>query len=292
VGERAAFVLNLDADLELASTNYSPTASVARATSIHGRELAKSLLRPGDVHVEASTPDGACAGFLGRAFSLTPRARRELERVGAIVPDAPTVEVLRAVSRRDFAYVDELGDSLCSDHAEDVLAHLRAHLRPGRAFRLKRVRGMAGRGHRIIRDEIGAADEAFVRASRGLIVEPNVEIDLELAMHGWLRRDGSFVRGALVRTEVDSLGRWMRTTPVDSSTTSVDDEARVARSLEHAAESLHAASYFGAFGIDAYLFRREGVVSLRSRSEIHPRYSMGWPIGMRMIGTRPDFEVR
>ena len=50
---RAAFVLNLDADLELAVDRYAPTRSVERAVETHADVLARSLLREGDVRVRS-----------------------------------------------------------------------------------------------------------------------------------------------------------------------------------------------------------------------------------------------
>lgn len=285
---RAAFVLNLDADLELAVERYAPTRSVERAIETHAEGLARALLREGDAWVRSVAPDGAFSGFVGRAFSPTPRALAELARVGAIVPEAPSVAVLRRVSRRDFAYREELPDSIRSDDAEVVLAHLREHLSSTRPFRAKRVHGMAGRGHRVIRAPISSHDEAWIRASRGLVIEPNVAIVAEFALHGFLARDRSFVRGAVVRSEVDVHGAWRASARVADHELDRSIRFALAESLDEAADALGRADYFGPFGIDAFIYDDVGGPRLRARSEVHARYSMGWPVGMALLESRPD----
>ena len=286
---RAAFVLNLDADLELGSSDYRSTRTTRDAIRLHARTLAETLLRPGDRCVDASDPDGSCAGMIGRAFSPTPSALAELKRVAAIVPDSPSIEVLRRVCRRDFAYLHELDDALCSNDAETVLEHLRSRLAPGISFRLKRVRGMAGRGHRVVRELLTEHDERFVRMSEGLVVEPEVTIEDEFSLHGFLRPDGHFVSGDLVRSTVDGRGVWRETMPIDPRSVDAETRSAISASFEQASELLGTAGYFGPFGIDAFVYRDGARSRLRTRGEVNARYSMGWAIGMRRVNPRPDF---
>jgi hypothetical protein len=46
--------------------------------------------------------------------------------------------------------------------------------------------------------------------------------------------------------------------------------------VERVATALHAAAYFGPFGIDAYEYRVGVELRLNPRSEINARYSMGF----------------
>lgn len=283
----AAFVLNLDADLELASRDYRPTRAIERAVAVHAAALARSLLRPGDVVVDATSEAGSCQGFVGRAFSPTPRALAILRRVGAELPEAPTPDVLARVCRRDFAYRCELHDSRVSDDPDEVLDHVRGMLARGNPVRLKRVYGMAGRGHRSIRTAITDSDAAFVRASRGLVVEPEVAIVREFALHGFLSSRGALVCGRIVGSVVDDRGVWRDSLALENLPEKSPVEALDA-SLVDAAGALRSAGYHGPFGIDAFEYRDGDRLSLRSRSEINARYSMGWALGMRTNGTRPD----
>ena len=80
---RFAWVLNLDADLELAARHaYTPKRSVREAMRPWRSLLAASLLGPDDVLVDESTPLRSARGLAGRAFCPTPRALAMLVRAG------------------------------------------------------------------------------------------------------------------------------------------------------------------------------------------------------------------
>jgi hypothetical protein len=108
-----AWVLNLDADVELAHrTRYEPSRRVRDAIRAHAERLAAVLLLPGDVLVDdVSTPLSA-RGLPGVAFCPTPRAVSLLRRAGAEPEPHPSVDVLRAVNSRAFA--SSLGATLPS----------------------------------------------------------------------------------------------------------------------------------------------------------------------------------
>jgi hypothetical protein len=283
---RLAWVLNLDADLELgAGPGYEPRKSVRLAMKTHVEHLAASLLAPHDLLVDESSPAGVGRGLEGRAFCPTPRAIAILERAGAEPPPHPAVDVLRRVNSRAFA--SSLGATLPGAAFVTELEVARTLLRTepplGQGWRVKHAYGMAGRNQRIVVPT--AIDEPalrFVRAGLaggGVQIEPNVAIETEYAMHGFIGEDGDAALGTLVRQRCDARGAWLGTEPIgaDAPGDVVDgmtDEAR------RVGAALVAAGYFGPFGIDGYTYRdRSGGLCLQPRSEINARYSMGFAAG-------------
>jgi hypothetical protein len=281
---RVAWVLNLDADLELGARGpYAPTESVLVALRLHAERLADALLGPHDVLVDELTPTGAAAGVEGRAFSPTPRALALLRRAGAEPGPHPSVDVLRRVTSRAFSA--SLGETLPEstfvesvERAAEIVAHAP---REGDAWRAKRSFSMAGRGHRVIAPgRLAGAELGFVRAGveahGGLVIEPNVAIETELAMHGLLSQDGTLRVGALTIQRVDARGQWLSTARADE--TAHADWARALRlEVERVGAALHEAGYFGPFGVDAFTWRdRTGMLRLQPRSEVNARWSMGF----------------
>ena len=143
---RIAWVLNLDADVELAcGDRYAPTRAVAEATKKHAARLVGSLVATDDLVVDDATREGAVRGFVGRAFCPTPRALALLARAGAAPEPHPSMAVLRAVNSRGFAA--SLGATMPGSAfvrtLEEALAHLASPPPVGDAWRMKRAFGMA-----------------------------------------------------------------------------------------------------------------------------------------------------
>ena len=267
-----AWVLNLDADLELArgTPGYTPSRAVLAAMKPHAARLAATLLEPDDVVVV-----GAARGLVGRAFCPTPRAVALLERAGARMEPHPSFAVLRLVNGRGFSAA--LGQTLpgarfCTS-LDEIAATLATPPPIGRGWRAKRAFGMAGRGQRRI-DAPTEADHAFFAsalAEGGLQLEPEVKILRELGQHGMLASDGRLALGTTVLQTCDASGQWLASTPApdeEHAAVLADEARRVARAL-------HEAGYFGPFGIDA-IVHADG---LNPRSEINARYSMGFAAG-------------
>ena len=285
---RVAWVLNLDADLELgAAHTYAPTAAVKRAMQPHVARLAASLLAPGDLLDDEDSPPGAARGLPGRAFCPTPRALSILRRTGAEPEAHPSVEVLRRVNSRAFA--SALGPTLPGAAFVTDLAAFEATLARepsvGDAWRVKYAFGMTGRNQRVLAPGCAAdADRAFVE--RGLLhggvqIEPNVPIDTEYAIHGFLFATGALRLGTLVRQRCDARGAWLATERVSAHDSAMREIAPVmVQEVEQVGAALRGAGYFGPFGIDAFAYRdRRGALHLQPRSEINARYSMGFPVG-------------
>jgi hypothetical protein len=289
VAAHVAWVLNLDADLELeGGAGYSPSPSIRKATALHAARVVGSFVREGDVLVSDDSREGCAAGLVGRAFCPTPRAVRAMHRAGATPAPHPPVEVLRHVASRAFSM--SMGATLAG--SELVLARERAREKlkdappVGIAWRCKPLFGMAGRHQRVVAPgELVGRDLAHVQRgidAGGLVIEPNVELLAEYAMHGLLGSNGSVRTGVLVRQECDARGGW-----VSSVRATLDGEgerdvdARLRQEALRVAEALHRAGYFGPFGVDAFVYRghdREPV--LQPRSEINARYTMGFAVGM------------
>ncbi len=296
---RYAWVLNLDADLELAAgRTYTPTASVARAVRQHASILAATLLSQDDVLVDEASPAGAAAGLAGRAFCPTPRALAALRRAGAVPEASPAFEVLRRVNARSFA--SALGATLPGavfvTREEDARRVLATPPSLGDAWRVKHEHGMAGRNQRVLRAlraeyALTAADVAFVRAGLargGLQIEPDVRIVEECAIHGVLGADGSLEEGELVRQRCDARGAWVATERVVAAEPGALRIARAPMREEFArvAAALRAAGYHGPFGVDGFVYDdADGTPAVQPRSEINARYSMGFPVGFGLTRT-------
>jgi hypothetical protein len=282
-----AWVLNLDADLELGATaHYQPRSSVRIAMKPHVARLAASLLGPDDVLVDEDSPALVARGRAGRAFCPTPRALGMLEKAGAVPEPHPAVEVLRRVCSRAFA--SSLGPTLPGAGFATTLEVARARIEGapavGDAWRVKHAFGMAGRNQRVVAaGHLGEGDLAFVQTglSRGGVqIEPDVPIEQEYAIHGLLERDGSLRAGALVRQLCDRSGAWIAAEPIATGDVARDVAERMSDEVRRVGRALFDAAYFGPFGVDAYTYRdRLGALLLQPRSEINARYTMGFAVG-------------
>ncbi len=251
----AAWVLNLDADVELAGQPVTARLLALMAPHV---ERARVLLGPGDVLL----PSADAAGLVGRAWCPTPRALAVMRACGVEPEPHPPLEVLRRVNSRAFCASLGVHFGLFAADLDTAIAAITPNTR------LKRNFGMAGRGHRVV-DRVDDAVLAYLRAGMregGVMIEPNVRISAEYARHGFLTPGGALTVGHLVRQRCDAHGQWLSTERVDSGP---------AIELEPVAEALHRAGYFGPFGVDAFVY--DGGV--QPRSEINARYSMGYAVG-------------
>jgi hypothetical protein len=259
MAKRRAWVLNLDADEELAGRTAS-AAMLARLEPLTHR--LERLLAPGDVILNGRTLD---ASFLGAAFCLTPSALARMRAAQVELPRAPPFEVLRRVNHRRFNA--ELGQTLPGAVFASSLQEVERAVSAGGTWLLKRAFGFAGRGRRRV---TGLTDEdrAWIARSRGgLQVEPEVDRSEDFALHGEIGEDGRLRLGHLTRQVCDRFGAWQKSELAEGP--DLDEEAtRVARAL-------FAAGYFGPFNIDAYRYAG----GFNPRSEINARYSMGWGVG-------------
>jgi hypothetical protein len=275
-------VLNLDADFELAfGLGYAPKKSVAEAMRHHTRSL--GLVGAAELVVDDASAAGCAHGYAGRAFCPTPRALALLERTGATPEAHPSFDVLRRVNAR--AFCQGLGATLPDASFETTLEHATAKLRRepriGSGWRVKRCWGMAGRGQRVVRPGEDAAFLTSWVAEGGVQIEPNVEVVRELGMHAMLTPSGALSIGALVTQTCDTAGAWLDTKLADAATNRAYEDA-LRGEIDRVGHALHAAGYFGPFGVDAFEYRtRAGETAFQPRGEINARYSMGFAVGFR-----------
>jgi hypothetical protein len=303
---RFAWVLNLDADVELAAiasarpreggarAGYTPKRSLVDAMRTYVPRLPASLFDPDvDTVVDERTPPLHARGLVGRAFCPTPRALRLLRRAGAEPEPHPACDVLLRANARAFA--SSLGATLPGGcfviEEEEAKALLQTS--PPRAladaWRVKRNFGMTGRGQRVVVPEsVGALDLAFVRAGLregGVQIEPDVSIVDEFAIHGLLAPSGVLTLGPVVKQVCDPRGAWLSSAHVARDRTPL----ALASEAERVADALHATGYFGPFGVDAYTYRlrstsgesadaSDHALALQPRSEINARYTMGFAL--------------
>jgi len=301
---RFAWVLNLDADVEMAAiasgaARYAPTRRVLDAMRTFVPKLAASLLDPeDDVLVDEGSPPLGARGLVGRAFCPTPRALRLLRHAGAEPEPHPECEVLLRVNSRAFA--SSLGTTLpgagfVADEGE-ARAKLATAPPPGlaEAWRVKRSFGMAGRGQHIVTPgPLTEPDLAFLRAGLregGVQIEPDVTLVAEFAIHGFLQPRGAVTFGPVVKQRCDARGAWVSSERIAAE----EAPASLGPEAERVAAALHAARYFGPFGVDAYTYRVQrgesgGEIALQPRSEINARYTMGFAaprsVGAAVVAT-------
>jgi hypothetical protein len=293
LSEPIAFLLNLDVERELAGTPADPFRS------IEDRPELRAALAPLVHRCRVIERDDArrrtLAGFVGRAWSPSPRALETLSACGATKPPAPSLEVLRRVNDKAFSAeaLPEIDPSTAPrvartiEEAREVFASAGGHLL------LKRPFGFAGRG-RLAAAPNDARLLAFTASSierfGSVIIEPLLERTLDVALHGFIARDGELTLGEPTIADVDRGGvhhgsRRARADELVQAERSVllDEGARVG-------EALAASGYFGPFGIDGFRFEdASGRLRFRPRCEINARYTMGWAVGMG--DERPDLEA-
>jgi hypothetical protein len=288
---RFAWVLNLDAELELAQAGYAPRARVSSQLEQYGAR-SRELLGPDDVLLQPGAGAGAGAEWLGRpdaqplvgrAWCPTPRALAAFSAYGVEPEPHPGVLVLTRVNHRRFAF--ELGGGLHGQHYLESRVELEAELRRARApLLLKRPLAFAGRGqqrvyaHAKITEKEWSWIDASLRAD-GLIVEPLVEPTLELSLHGFIWRDGRQELGRPCVQTVSERGVFRGVRAARSSELTSQESRMLFEQAERVATALARADYFGPFGIDAYRYRLGASSGFCALSEINARYTMGFVTG-------------
>jgi len=287
--EPVAWVLNLDAEDELAHVGaHTPALALkARVEALLPTLRESGLVAPDDVVV---WPGAADARWLeGRAWCPTRWALAQLAQAGATVPRAPSVEVLLRVNHRQFA--NALGQALpgagFAQNAEELEALLArgADASAEQCWVLKRPLGYAGRGRRkILASARLPADDAWIDASLragGLQVEPWVQRELDVGLHGFVDETGVLTSGRPTVQAIDAHGTWRSSRIAEPGVLSPEEFDLLQRALEQTARALHDAGYFGPLGLDAFRWRApDGAAAFQPRCELNARYSMGWAIGM------------
>lgn len=275
-----AWVLNLDAELELARgrPGYVAQRKLVAQLAEHGRS-SRALLGPRDVLVgEAPAPE---AGMIGRAWCPTPLALAALARFGVPAEPHPSQEVLRRVNHRLFAY--ELGGGL-PERAYIVTREQLARKLGAceRAWLLKRPLTFAGRGQQRVLGPLTEKQWSWVDASLardGLLVEPFVRPVLELSLHGFVWRDGSYRLGRICAQQISERGAFRGVRLVEPEELQPSETRALTERADTVARALGYAGYFGPFGVDAHRYELDGQVAFCALSEINARYTLGFVTG-------------
>jgi hypothetical protein len=290
--KRFAWVLNLDAELELARAGpgYTPRAKVLAQLAEHGGG-SRRLLGPSDVLVETGLKLAPHSELVGRAWCPTPLALSALRAAGVEPEPHPPASVLRRVNHRRFAF--ELGGGLAEQHYFEHKAELDAHLqRAPRPVLLKRPLAFAGRGQlRVYKyEKISPKEWSWIDLSLqsdGLLAEPLVTPTLELSLHGFLWPSGQRELGQPCVQEVSTRGVFRAVRRALADELSRDERLALLAQGERVSEALANVGYFGPFGIDAYRYEHDGRVGFCALGEINARYTMGFTTGF----TRHPSEI-
>ncbi|MEY4513016.1 MAG: hypothetical protein RLZZ450_5138 [Pseudomonadota bacterium] len=281
---RIAWLLNLDAELELAAPrHYAPSPQLAERIDALIARL--TVLTDDDCVLGRDAPPHDVDEVL--AFCPTPTALARIAKAGLVAPEAPSLAVLQQVNSRSFCAA--LGQTLPrAQYVRDLAAlqQLLAEPWPVQGWLLKRDFGFAGRERRRVlqlpfdASSLGFAQRSFARGE-GLQVEPWCERTHDFALHGYVFRTGRVLLGEPVVQHNDSRGSWLDTRALLAG--ELDDGERAA--LHHAADAaghaLARAGYFGPFGSDGFRYLAPGgETSFQPRSEINARFSMGYPRGL------------
>jgi hypothetical protein len=275
-----AWVLNLDAELELARLDfdYVPRLKLLRQLDQFGSG-SRALLGPHDVLVQPGV--SMLSGFIGRAWCPTPLALAQLAAAGVRPEPYPDARVLRRVNHRLFAF--EAGGGLPEQRYFSTREPLEALLRRGdKRWLLKRPLAFAGRGQMRFYGAISDKQWSWLDVSLaqdGLIVEPLVTPTLELSLHGFVWRDGRYELGRPCVQHVTERGVFRSVRLAESGELAPGELRALLDSGDAVSKSLVTAGYFGPFGIDAYRYERDGESGFCALSEINARYTMGFAVG-------------
>jgi hypothetical protein len=275
-----AWVLNLDAELELARPGfeYVPRQKLRQQLATHGQG-ARALLGAGDVLVAPGVTLGV--DFVGRAWCPTPLALAALSAAGVAPEPHPEASVLRRVNHRLFAF--EAGGGLPEQRYFTERAPLEALLRRAeRPWLCKRPMAFAGRGQMRFYGPISDKQWSWLDLSLardGLIVEPLVTPTLELSLHGFIWPDGRAELGRICVQQVSERGVFRAVRLAEPGELATEDERALFERGERIAGLLHGAGYFGPFGIDAYRYELAGKSAFCRLSEINARYTMSFVTG-------------
>lgn len=276
-----AWVLNLDAELELARPRfaYAPRTKVLQQLAQYGRG-SRALLGPEDVLLEPGgvAPNG---DFVGRAWCPTPSALRRLSAAGITAEPHPEPEVLRRVNHRLFAH--QAGGGLLEQAYFTERAPLEDLLRRAeRPWLIKRPLAFAGRGQMRFCGTITDQQWSWLDASLaqdGVIIEPLVTPTVELSVHGFVWPTGRHELGRICVQVVSDRGVFRGSRLAAPGELELSEARQLFEQAARVAALLHDARYWGPFGIDGYRYQFGDARGFCALSEINARYTMAFAIG-------------
>jgi len=289
--QRFAWVLNLDAELELLRGNpgYVAPRKLLAQLAQHGT-AARALLGPDDVLLdEGSEPPPAKSGVRGRAWCPAPQAIERMQSRGVTPEPHPSAAVLRRVNHRLFAH--ELGGGLPDQTFVQSREQLEQRLGDHeRRWLLKRPLSFAGRGQLRAIGPLTEKQWTWVDATLaqgGFIVEPLVTPKFEVSLHGFVWQNGRFELGRVCVQLVSDRGTYRGVRLAGSGQLDGGEETALHERAEAVARALFHAGYFGPFGIDAYRYELDGRSRFCALGEINARYTLAFAVGF----PRPPHEL-
>lgn len=285
---RIAWLLNLDADRELQDPAHYRPVELASARPDWRARMA-DLVADGDIILPSSA--ARPGEQLGLCFCPTPSALAALSASGFQAPAAPAFATLRAVN--DRAFCAQLGQCLPQSsfvRDMDALERQLAQPSPSGRYVIKRAFSFAGREQRRVQGGVldastrGFCERSFARGE-GLQVEPWVERLADFSRHGYLSPTGELTIGATREQRCDEHGRFLGMG--SAASLRAEEDALLGDELQLTAAALHAAGYFGPFGIDGFRYRTaDGGSALNPRCEINARFTMGYPRSLLLAAVR------
>jgi hypothetical protein len=281
-----AWLANLDADLELAKIGPYQTPNVL-LRQIRAQEAALACLLQGEALLDATASRVSTPLPRVVCWCPTPSALAWLAKRGLCTGRAPPVQVLREVNDRLFTLkflggpVERRAVLQTSD-----LDFLGSGVL-GRAWRLKRRFGFAGKGQRVIQGVPTADDERWLSdalRAGGLIAEPEREVVAEFSSHGYLDGAGLLL-GELCRQRCDAHGQVVSVERAVGALPELEQAARdhMACAMPQLADQLQAHGYFGPFGMDIFAYRGALGIGWSLFSDVNARFSLGWSTGMGVL---------
>jgi hypothetical protein len=278
--ERYGWVLNLDAELELARNRpgYVPRRKLLAQLSEHGAS-SRQLLAPGDVLIDQGSE--APAGLVGRAWCPTPLALAKLRAAGVTPEPSPEAAVLRRVNHRLFAH--QLGGGLARQAYVTSREELVQHVDDcAQRWLVKRPLEFAGRGQMRVLGPLTEKQWSWVDASferDGLLVEPLVSITFEVSLHGFVWPDGHHELGRVCAQQVSERGAFRGVRLAEPGELGPEATRAFQERGTTTALALHGAGYFGPFGIDGYRYTLDGSEGFCALGELNARYTLGFVTG-------------
>ncbi|MDB4991646.1 MAG: uncharacterized protein JWN04_6824 [Myxococcaceae bacterium] len=295
---RIAWLLNLDAELELEDPRHYAVSSAMEARIAQLWPRMTLLLNRDDLVIGRDKDLPASA--LALPFCPTPSALARVAAAGLTPPAAPSLAQLARVNARAFCAA--LGQTLPGARYVRSLAELVDTLHGSKqttSWLLKRDFGFAGRERRrVFGCELDPSTLGFVKRSflrkQGLQVEPWLDRTQDVARHGYVFASGQFVLGEAMGQHCDSHGSWQSSRPLLDDELTQHERTKLEAEMVRVAEALAREGYFGPFGVDAYRYLDASErLCFQPRSEINARFSMGYPRELLELALAvPHYQTR
>ncbi len=274
------WLLNPDAEGELAAKN-SYTVKSAFVRRISERKTLFDELLQGDDSLFSHQDKKELCLYSGRralCWSPTPLVVHLAQAAGLLVPKFPDVKILKRVFDKRFI----------SNHLQSLVITGRTIIETQHdwvqfqsantgVYRLKRPYGYAGKGQRLWSRDGSKDDKRWLADSLrqgGFIAEKNLTNVSEYSIHGFVDERG-IILGKPCHLRTDAYSAPTSIEALTKSELEAPHFLSLSTLATKSAQALHAAGYFGPFGLD--VLEKEGKLAL---IDLNPRFTLGWSQGM------------